>query len=177
MAAHDGYYVIVDEAALTMPQTHFGRNVGYVEFLDSILGENSHRTRLVECELFSTLMGLYIEAYEKDGKTVYFTEDMFSAAEANFFTQIYEQEFKTGTRITLAERKEKNIYAYVFGLIELLLTTESPENGVLEMNFASDGPAVLPFLLMARSFYTSPKAGNFRRVEIDIQKISISFYC
>ncbi len=175
--AHDGFYIIVDNTAPGLPQTHFGRSVGYVEFLDSVLGDNSVRVRIEDCELFSTLMGLYIEAYEKDNKTVFFTEDMFSAEEAAFFTTIYDQEFKTGTRALLAERKIRNHYSYIFGKIDLLLTTEITINGVLEINFLDDGPDIIPYLMMARSYYTAPKAGNFRRVELDMEKISLSFYC
>ena len=174
--AHDGFYVLVNTNAPYEPHTHFGQNVGLVEFLDGILGEGSVRVRDEECRRYSTFMGLLVEAYQLNDTILFMTEFLFSQTEAAIFVEAYLLDNVNGVLPQLVHRKQVDFSGYIKGRIALALETAIILNGRLEVNFSLEGVISLPYLHEARMHYTSPRPGHFKRVEVDHRGPSIIFY-
>jgi hypothetical protein len=174
--AHSGYYILIEKNAPMITHVHFGQFVGYMEFLEQVLGKDCVRVREVECRRHSTFLGLLVEAYEWDEKVVFFTEFLFSNDEAQTFVGNYMSDHFSGLRAMLRARKEIDLRGYVRGRIALALDTDLPVNGRLEVNFSLEGVVSLPYLYEMQMHYTAPRPGNFARVELDTAVPSIYFF-
>lgn len=174
--SHEGFYIVINTNAPGTPQTHFGQSVGFVEFLNSVLGEGFVRVRDDECKRYSTFMGLLIESYQQGDNVIFMTEFMFSAEEAAHFVKVYLLDNFEGTLPQLLTRRDVDFSGYIKGRIALALETGIAVNGRLEVNFSLEGIISLPYLHEARMHYTSPRPGYFKRVEVNYNIPSICFF-
>lgn len=174
--AHEGFFVVISTKAPHETHTHYGQSVGYIEFLENALGPGATRCREEECKRYSTFLGMLIEAYTLGEHVIFFTEFLFSAEDAALFVKVYMQDNFKGLMPTLRDRSAIDLRGYVRGRIALSLDTDLAVNGRLEVNFSLEGIVSLPYLYEARMHYTSPKPGNFKRVEVDTSIPSIFFY-